>query len=249
VAKTDQHFHITRTKLFHRFGRGARKLLGPVRRAWDPSTVLPVVALSELVRSTPDVLLRTWSWANGNVSPLELLTIAALVAEHQPRCILEIGTFNGNTTLQMAENAPAGAKVYTLDLPFEGGPTDKLVDSADVHYIHSAQRAQRRFTGLPAATKIHELFGDSATFDFAGTVGGDRVDFAFIDGAHSYEYVKSDTERMMPLLSPKGAVVLWHDYQPFWTGVCHYLNALSKQIPLQRIEGTCIVYYRAPAKH
>ena len=87
--------------------------------------------------------------------------------------------------------------------------------------------------------------GDSAAFDYLAALGEKRVDFAFIDGSHSYEYVKSDTVRVFELLAP-GATVLWHDYQPFWTGVCQFLNELGEELPAQRIGGTTFAYYRRP---
>jgi predicted O-methyltransferase YrrM len=200
---------------------------------------LPIIPLAGLLANCPDVTLRAIRFMDGNVSPLELLTISSLVADQRPRCILEIGTFNGNTTLQIAANAPQDATVYTLDLPIEQSEAPKAVDGEDTKYVASSQRAARRFKGSPEEAKIRELFGDSATFDFDSALDGRRIDLAFIDGSHSYAYVKSDTEKVMARLAPQ-SVVLWHDYQPFWPGVCDYLNELSQSKTLHQIEGTTL---------
>jgi predicted O-methyltransferase YrrM len=217
-----------------------------LRFHYDPTKILPVVPLQELIKNTRNLQLQSMTFIDGNVSPLEILAIAAITAEQQPKCVLEIGTFNGNSTLQMALNSPSDAKILTLDLPLDAAeiPT-KTLDENDGRYIVSTNRRKRQFVGHPLAGKIRELFGDSATFDFRAALEGQTVDLAFIDGSHSYEYVKSDAERILQLMS-SGGVILWHDYQACWDGVCRYLNELSRSLPVQRIEGTCLAYYRTP---
>ena len=63
----------------------------------------------------------------------------------------------------------------------------------------------------------------------------------FIDGSHSYDYVRNDTKKALEILAP-GGVVLWHDFVPGWPGVMEYLDELGARLPLQRIEGTALVY-------
>jgi hypothetical protein len=43
---------------------------------------------------------------------------------------------------------------------------------------------------------------------------------------------------------------LWHDYvgPGHIQGVFQYLNELSAELPLRRIEGTSLVFYRVPAE-
>ena len=214
-------------------------------RQLGTSGQLTNAGLSTLLKTEPTVTLRSLAFLDGNVSPLEILTIAALVADSAPRCIFEIGTFNGNTTLQIAQNAPSESRVFTLDLPLgANGATAKSVDDEDIKYIRSAARPMRRYVGSPVAGKITELFGDSALLDYREALRGQEINFAFIDGSHSYEYVKSDTEHILAHLAPDG-IVLWHDYHPFWSGVCKYLNELKSTRSLIHIEGTTLAYYRA----
>jgi len=72
----------------------------------------------------------------------------------------------------------------------------------------------RDFLGTPEAERIDQLFGDSAHFDFTPFFGG--VDVAYIDGSHSYTYVKSDSENAFRMIGPEGTV-LWDDY-PHYPG-------------------------------
>jgi len=67
------------------------------------------------------------------------------------------------------------------------------------------------------------------------------LDLAFIDGSHAYDYVKSDTERLLPLLDSK-AIVIWHDYCRDWPGVVDHLNDMGRLMPLKHITGTSLVY-------
>jgi len=224
--------------------RGAFRLMtGKNSRTVGNDTVIPVVPLPDLLAGAPNVTLRGVHFDDGNVSPFELFALATLVADSAPKCVFEIGTFNGNTTLQMAENSPHDSTVLTLDLPVSNTSTAAPVDSEDVKYIESQMRRNRRYAGTQVAVKITELFGDSADFDFGNALGSRRIDFAFIDGSHSYEYVKSDTEKIFRHLA-LNATVLWHDYQPFWYGVCRFLTEFREYYPVCHIEGTSLVYLR-----
>jgi predicted O-methyltransferase YrrM len=184
---------------------------------------------------------------DGNVSLTELLVIAGLVRQRRPRTLLEIGTFDGNTTLQMARNAPADARVFTLDLPPGNAAPAGTLATHDHAYIGDQAKARRKFEGTAVANRVVQWLGDSMTFDFAGALGGREVDFAFVDGSHSYAYVASDTSRVLARLAPAG-LVLWHDYAPVWPGVMQFLDELAATEPLRRIEGTSLVVLdRRPA--
>jgi predicted O-methyltransferase YrrM len=234
-------------KVTRRVKRAARELLGPSRRPNDPASPLPVARLFDLITSRPDVRLQLIGYQDGNVRPVELLTIAAIVSEQKPLCVLEVGTFNGHTTLHMALNSPTDAKIYTLDLPYEPSQTPRAVQIEDLKYVRSSDRQRRAYVGTPAFAKIHQLFGDSATFNFREAMGGEPVNLAFIDGSHSYKYVQNDTEKVLSIMAP-GGIILWHDYDFRWPGVCQYLNELGSSLALRRIEDTTIVYHRVSEK-
>jgi predicted O-methyltransferase YrrM len=171
--------------------RGAFRLMTSKNsRTLGNDTVIPVVPLPALLTGAPDVTLRSVHFEYGNVSPFELFVLATLVADSAPKCLFEIGTFNGNITLQMAENSPHESTVLTLDLPVFNRSTGVPVDPEDIKYIQSQVRRNHRYAGRQVAPKVIEFFGDSANFDFGNTLVSRRIDFAFIDGSHSYKYVK-----------------------------------------------------------
>jgi predicted O-methyltransferase YrrM len=127
--------------------------------------------------------------------------------------VLEIGTFDGNTSLNIALNLPEDGRVVTIDLPVsdEG---EYAIDIEDFSMRNVTDRSivGHQFRNHPLEGKIIQIFGDSGVLDF-GSLGG-PFDVAFIDGCHAYEYVISDTRKVLEVMAP-GGVVLWHDYAMF----------------------------------
>jgi len=148
--------------------------------------------------------------------------LAAIAASRRPRKVLEIGTFRGATAWILAANAPE-ATVYTLDLPPDAAEPELPVGPID-REIMQRDRRGLLYEGTPEADRIVQLRGDSATFDF--DVVGPDIDLAFIDGAHSYEYVRNDTEKVLPRMRPGGTIV-WDDYWDPFPGVVRYLDRLA----------------------
>ncbi len=93
------------------FRRAIRWSFGTIER--EPlSALFPGIAMTDLrvVRSHDRNPLLSMTSA-------ELLAINAMVRHIRPVRLLEVGTFEGNMTVNMAANAPADAQVFTLDLP------------------------------------------------------------------------------------------------------------------------------------
>lgn len=177
----------------------------------------------------------------GNVSPFELMVIASAIVNYQPVRLLEIGTFDGNTTLQMALNAPLNAIVHTIDLPDGDSVTQIPIEKNDQKFIRDTTKHHRKFKETSVASKIAQHFGDTTVYDFQHFAKDGPIDFCFVDGGHSYACVKSDTENALRILSPNG-IILWHDFNyKSYPGVFDYLCELSKSYPLIHIEGTHLV--------
>lgn len=208
----------------------------------DIDLAIEPVTVRELIGDdTRAIALRELDIANGNVSAFELATIAKLVADRRPQTMLEIGTFDGRTTLNLAANAPEDARVYTLDLPREGlGETRFDISRGDRHYVDKPASGAR-FAGTEPARRITQLYGDSATFDFSPFEGA--IDLVFVDGAHTYDYVISDSQAALRLLRGGRGTILWHDYDS-WPDVTRALHDLSRTrefAGMRRIEGGSLV--------
>ncbi len=180
--------------------------------------------------------------------PVETQVLSSLVRHFQPKTIFEIGTYNGFTTLHLALNAPDDAKIYTLDVPEnfdlqaknqrlpQYSYDDYLVVDLSKRNIH-----QRMFHDTPCQYKITEIFADSMQFDFSAYTK--KIDFIFIDGSHAYDYVRSDTQNALKILSPNG-VIIWHDFDYIiHRDVFKFIKSLSKKLPIYSIAHTRFAIY------
>ena len=181
----------------------------------------------------------------GNVSIEELCKICLIVKFIQPKKMLEIGTYNGMTTLQMALNSPADCVTYTLDLPqeissnLELSQLDTLVSK---HFKDKFGTSIGSYFKDRNDIKIIQLLGDSATFDYS-EIGNESVDIIFIDAAHDYKNKEIDSEQAFKLISKKG-VIIWHNYDDVTNPeVTKYLADLSKKRKLFHLRNTMLVIY------
>ena len=210
---------------------------------------IPAIRLGEILAGRrPRISLPISEYEDGMLPTNELLALLAILVAEQPAEVLEIGTFMGYTARQMAETLPT-ATIHTVDLPEgvvpeEQGATGLPKD--DWHLITS-RVVGREFQGTPAASRIRQHRADTATWDFreAG-----RPTFFFIDGSHTYEHARHDSEQCYALCGGNG-VFLWHDCDPTHPGVQRALaewRALGRDV--RRIAGTTLAYWKttSPAR-
>jgi hypothetical protein len=169
----------------------------------------------------------------------DLVNLCLICRILKPRTVFEIGTLTGYTTLHLALNTPPESRIYTLDLPKDRTVVPKLSTSQMDRWFQSLN-PDPCFHNSPVADKITCLRGDSAVFDFSPFHG--KVDFFFIDGAHSFEHVRSDTLNALRCTRP-GGVIAWHDYYRLWiNGVSWWLHKLSGQYPIYAIPGGSLAF-------
>lgn len=168
-----------------------------------------------------------------SMTPAEVLAIGAIVRKLRPERILEIGTFEGNTTVNLAANAPSDAHVFTLDLPPDWDRRYSL-DVRDIHHnAATGDHTGRQFIDSRHENRITQLWGDSAEFDWHEH---GPFDLILIDGCHSYEYAVSDTRNALRVLRPGGAIV-WHDYGML-EDVSRAVDEVANRIRVRAIQGT-----------
>jgi hypothetical protein len=198
---------------------------------------LPLVGYDEATSPSTPVTLPVVLGRPGNITEAELIALSRTAAARQPRTVLEIGTFDGRTTLALAANTREDATVVTVDLP-PGDMTELPIEAREVAFIDKPESGAV-FSRSPYARRIRQVYGDSATCDF----GVRDVELAFIDGSHSYEYALSDSRRVRALMNEGRGVILWHDYGMEWEGVTRALDELAGEPGfrgLRHIEGTTL---------
>jgi predicted O-methyltransferase YrrM len=137
----------------------------------------------------------------------ELIVILSILRFTKAKRVIEIGTFDGNTTLNLALNVGEDGEIVTIDLP----PTsDESLKNGNTDLRQPCEFEKRQYVDHPRGDIVRQVYGDSRTMDWS-TVG-DGFDLAFIDGDHTEPYVRSDTENVLTVIRP-GGVVVWHDYE------------------------------------
>lgn len=156
----------------------------------------------------------------------DMVYVCGMASVANARRIFEFGTYRGQTTCGLA-SVCKDAQIYTLNLPLNDDP--RYAPYIGMYIARSPDR-----------DRINQIFCDSRTFDT--TPYCRSMDYIFIDGDHSYEGVKNDTEKALQLLKP-GGIIVWHDYAAKSPGVLEYLAEFSQQRPLFRLRKTCLAVY------
>lgn len=163
----------------------------------------------------------------------ELVPILEVVRLTEVANILEIGTSSGGTTWHLASNIVPNGEITTVDLSPETSG-DSYLPTTLATERPTKEQLGRYFQGTLESARIKQVLIDSR--DLMSVLNGEKFDLIFIDGAHTYEYVKKDTENALKLIKDCGYIV-WHDYFVFHPdyGVHDYLHELSKTIPIYRL--------------
>jgi predicted O-methyltransferase YrrM len=169
---------------------------------------------------------------------LEGATLAALIQKVGAKRIFEFGTYKGVSTTQLALNLPNDGMIYTLDLP-EDHPAYMLsIPKAEERQI-AAETGKGVLIPQELRDKVTFLRSDSASFDTTPYLNS--MDLVFVDGAHSYEYVKNDTEKGWEMLR-SGGIIAWHDCNPSHPEVVTYLKSRNPIPTLVR--GTALAFVK-----
>jgi len=208
------------------------------------ANTIPVVSLGDLLGTAkPEIHLTIQRYEDGILPYEQALALIAIAVATAPKIVLEIGTFMGHTTKQLAANLP-DTIIHSVDLPLDFAPehdsvTEKKKD--DFHLIAKRQ-VGREYRGTPYESRVRQHFIDTAVWNFNEAAGATLF---FIDGSHTFDYCKNDSDRCYELCQGKG-VFLWHDCDDMHPGVVRALlewRALGRNVV--RIEGTSIAYWKS----
>lgn len=126
----------------------------------------------------------------------EILSLADAVKSINPKIILEIGTCNGGTLFIWSNIA-----------------TDCVI-TCDLNKSKVREDLYQLFPPTESKCKIISLAGDSHDDKFLEIIkaklGGNQIDFLFIDGDHTETGVRQDYEMYSPLVR-SGGLIAFHD--------------------------------------
>lgn len=238
-------------KIAVRNPRALRELFGnalaTAEQLTDPIvdvTVLPQVSVEELFSFTEhETILSLWAVpaVARSISLHEAVCLSALMKRANARRVFEFGTYRGVSTTQLVLNLPADGKVLTLDLPVTDLNTQFELDTlGEVEVVKDARKGELIPPHL--RSRIEFIALDSAKFDPGPYEGS--MDLVFVDGAHTAEYVKNDSEKGWRMLRP-GGILCWHDCRFNSPSVIKYLRSCSYHP--KRIIGGSIAFAEKPA--
>jgi len=167
---------------------------------------------------------------------MECAALAGLSHLVGAKRVFEFGTYKGVSTTQLALNVAPGGMVFTLDLPEDHPAYSLPIPKAEERQI-AAEGGKGILIPRDLLDRVTFLTSDSATFDETPYVG--TMDLVFVDGAHSYEYVKNDTEKGWRMLR-SGGVLAWHDCVPSHRDVVKYIKECGFQSKL--VKGTALAF-------
>ncbi len=148
-----------------------------------------------------DIEIRDMTFLAGGSGLLDYVFLKAVMLKLDFRTYLEIGTWMGESIAAVSEIAD---KCYSISMPDDD---KEIVDY--FRNVLSKNNFSRYFSR--GRENIVHFCGDSKTFDFNNIK--DKVDLVFIDGDHSYEGVRKDTENIFSFIDKENSVVVWHDFK------------------------------------
>ena len=142
----------------------------------------------------------------------EIKQLAEIIKRNNPKTIVEIGTKKGGT-LFLWSRVTSARKIISIDLPggeFGGG------------YHPQKKKLYKHFV-IDKPTRMHLIQRDShqeETFNLLREyLDGNKIDFLFIDGDHTYNGVKQDFEMYSTLVNKNG-IIAFHDIVPHFRSSC-----------------------------
>jgi len=127
------------------------------------------------------------------------------------KTIVEIGVQHGKTTNELCKAAKlTGGKVYGYDFFDKIGAYKgkSHIENVVIDKVESRLNALGH-AGLFKLTKV-DTYSDDFIEILKNDLGGKKIDFAFIDGCHSYSGVRNDFLKVYPLLNTDGTI-MFHD--------------------------------------
>jgi cephalosporin hydroxylase len=133
----------------------------------------------------------------------EISRLLSILQKREPKIILEIGTAHGGTFFLFCQVAHKKSKIISVDLPggqFGGGYPEWKSP------LYRSFRRERQQIYL-----IREDSHKKNTLEsIKDIVVGNKIDFLFLDGDHTYNGIKKDFEFYSPMVM-SGGMIAFHN--------------------------------------
>jgi hypothetical protein len=159
-----------------------------------------------------------------SVYPHELMILALVVSHYQPKRVVEFGTAEGRTALNIALHLPPDGEVVTLDFP-------PIPGKNEVGYFYWEQ---------PQKAKIRQVFSGVDAWD--SRLFRASADIVFCDACDQPAGLAAETLQAFTVVKP-GGIIFRHDYGSA-QGPTLFWNKLSKELPVRHLDGTTLLCLR-----
>jgi predicted O-methyltransferase YrrM len=183
----------------------------------------------------------------GDTSDKSKLDFLASLVKHRfcDKNILEIGTYRGTTTYTMAANITEGT-ICTVDCGYEelkGLIESETPEHADKIKYSPYEVGEVYKQNLSNILNIKQVIGNTTNTNTAEQIIKDGpYDLIYVDAAHTYDGIKNDTELSLRCIAD-GGMIIWDDYNGWWTGVNKFLDELDQAHELTYITDNRYVIY------
>jgi hypothetical protein len=192
----------------------------------------------------------------GSLTTIEATMLICLIKLIKPSKIFEFGTFLGYSTSLFLKNSNKKCVTISIDLgtqisynELKNGINENDIlknDKTNDDYLRIVQsKSGPIYIKTDIERKNNRLIllnGDSReiSLERLGIIGA--VNFVFIDGGHTYDIVKSDTEKALKMV--KKGIIVWHDYNSKIHGdVTSFVDQLSSSKKIFHIENTMLAFH------
>lgn len=154
----------------------------------------------------------------------ELVVLTRVVSYFQAKRVIEFGTAEGRTTVNIAAHLPPDGEIITLDLP----PTSSK-NNIGFFYRDQAHKV-----------KIRQVFASVDAWD-SGPYRA-SADVVFCDACDRMPGLAAETFQAFSVVKP-GGVIFRHDYGSA-KGPTRFWDWLAQELPIYHIEGTFLLCLR-----
>jgi hypothetical protein len=165
---------------------------------------------------------------NLGVLPQELIVLTKVVDHLKAKRVVEFGTAEGRTALNIALHLPPGGEIITLDLPPVPGQNE-------VGFFYWDQ---------PAKTRIKQIFASVDSWDYRPYRAS--AELVFCDACDRMPGLAAEAYQAFSVVKP-GGVILRHDYSTA-EGPTRFWEWLARELPVFQIEGTVMLCLRVDSE-
>jgi len=158
-------------------------------------------------------------YASGSTEPWAAQVVAALAWSINAGNVLELGAFEGRTTLTLAQRLDAN--ITAVEITSERATTTR-----------------KRLAEFTASPRIEVVEMDALKFLRRCISERRRFDFAFVDDDHTYAHVAEEVDLLKRVVRPGGLIVMHDVIGPFGLdALVRYHGGFIVELPLLHAAG------------